>query len=206
MSGVRARKTPVQDRSAATVEAILEATIQVLRECGQDRLTTTKVAQRAGVSVGTLYQYFPDKAGILYAVLESFLVKVEQSLKVACQSVHGEPLERMAAVMVEAFVEAKMRKKEASEALYRIGVTVEVTPLLKDLRRRSVGSIARMLGTLPGAAFDDVHAVAETVYGAMVGATRQVLEAGAAPKMVRQLKEQLVVLVEAYVGAAAGRG
>jgi AcrR family transcriptional regulator len=154
--------------------------------------------------VGTLYQYFPDKAGVLYAVLESFLVKVEQSLKDACESVHGEPVERMAAVMVEAFVEAKMRKKEASEALYRIGVTVEVTPLLKDLRQRSVGSIARMLATVPVVALNDVTAVAETVYGAMVGATRMVLEAGATPKMVRQLKEQLVVLCAAYLGAACG--
>jgi AcrR family transcriptional regulator len=55
------RKTPVQERSTVTVEAIYEATFQVLLAVGPDRLTTTRVAERAGVSVGTLYQYFPNK-------------------------------------------------------------------------------------------------------------------------------------------------
>ncbi|HEX3471637.1 MAG TPA: helix-turn-helix domain-containing protein, partial [Silvibacterium sp.] len=53
------RKSPVQARSTASVSAILEATIQVLLDVGKERLTTTRVAYRAGVSVGTLYQYFP---------------------------------------------------------------------------------------------------------------------------------------------------
>ena len=63
------RKTPVQARSAVTVDAILSATIQVLLAEGQERLTTTRVAYRAGVSVGTLYQYFPNKQDLLRAVL-----------------------------------------------------------------------------------------------------------------------------------------
>jgi AcrR family transcriptional regulator len=49
------RKLPVQARSAASVEAILKATIQVLLKAGKENLTTTRVAARAGVSVGTLY-------------------------------------------------------------------------------------------------------------------------------------------------------
>ena len=64
------RKTPVQARSTATVDAILSATTQVLLSEGQERLTTTRVAYRAGVSVGTLYQYFPNKQTLLRAVLE----------------------------------------------------------------------------------------------------------------------------------------
>ena len=51
------RKSPVRARSTASVNAILEATIQVLLHVGKERLTTTRVASRAGVSVGTLYQY-----------------------------------------------------------------------------------------------------------------------------------------------------
>src|SRR5215831_18074182 len=64
------RKTPVQARSAVTVSAISEATIQVLISHGGDRLTTTRVAERAGVSVGTLYQYYPNKESLLFAVAE----------------------------------------------------------------------------------------------------------------------------------------
>ena len=58
---LRPRKTPRQARSAATVDAIFEATIQVLLVEGEKGLTTTRIAERAGVSVGTMYQYFPHK-------------------------------------------------------------------------------------------------------------------------------------------------
>ena len=67
------RKTPLQARSTITVEAISEATIQVLLTNGADRLTTTRIAHRAGVSVGTLYQYYPNKQSLLFAVLENHL-------------------------------------------------------------------------------------------------------------------------------------
>ena len=62
---LKPRKSPVQARSSASVEAILDATIQVLLSVGKERLTTTRVAMRAGVSVGTLYQYFPNKSTFL---------------------------------------------------------------------------------------------------------------------------------------------
>lgn len=64
------RKTPIQARSTVTVEAISEAAIQVLLSHGAERLTTTRVADRAGVSVGTLYQCYPNKQSLLFAVLE----------------------------------------------------------------------------------------------------------------------------------------
>ena len=71
------RKSPVQARSAASVDAILEATIQVLLGVGKERLTTTKVALRAGVSVGTLYQYFPNKSALLQAALRRHMEAVK---------------------------------------------------------------------------------------------------------------------------------
>jgi len=60
------RKMPVQTRATVTVGAICEATIQVLLSHGPDRLTTTRVADRAGVTVGTLYQYYPNKPSLLF--------------------------------------------------------------------------------------------------------------------------------------------
>src|SRR5579862_5736285 len=67
ISAFEPRKTPIQARSAVTVEAISEATIQVLLSHGTERLTTTRIAERAGVSVGTLYQYYPNKQSLLFA-------------------------------------------------------------------------------------------------------------------------------------------
>ena len=63
---ISSRKRPKQARSTELVAAILEAAAQVLAEEGASRFTTARVAERAGVSVGSLYQYFPNKAAILF--------------------------------------------------------------------------------------------------------------------------------------------
>ena len=75
------RKSPVQARSAASVDAILGATIQVLLQVGMERLTTTMVALRAGVSVGTLYQYFPDTSALLKAALKRHMDEVTAAME-----------------------------------------------------------------------------------------------------------------------------
>ena len=67
---VTARKPPQQLRSRVTVEAILDGAIRVLEQEGSLALTTTRIAQVAGVSVGTLYQYFPHRKSILDALQE----------------------------------------------------------------------------------------------------------------------------------------
>ncbi|XYD08606.1 TetR family transcriptional regulator [Methylobacterium sp. NMS12] len=64
--GISKRKQPRQARSSDLVAAVLEAAAQVLAEVGAERFTTARVAERAGVSIGSLYQYFPNKAAILF--------------------------------------------------------------------------------------------------------------------------------------------
>jgi AcrR family transcriptional regulator len=71
------RRKPRQARSLATVDSILEAAAQVLQRAGHDGFNTNAVAERAGVSVGTLYQYFPDKDAILVAVARREMTKSE---------------------------------------------------------------------------------------------------------------------------------
>ena len=83
LSGFEPRKTPIQTRAAVTVDAISEATIQVLLKQGVNRLTTTRVAERAGVSVGTLYQYYPNKQSLLFAALADHLDSVAAALEAA---------------------------------------------------------------------------------------------------------------------------
>jgi len=64
--GVSSRKQPRQGRSHDLVAAVLDAAVQVLTTEGERRFTTARVAERAGVSIGSLYQYFPNKASILF--------------------------------------------------------------------------------------------------------------------------------------------
>lgn len=78
------RRQPVQQRSAKRVEQMLDASAELIDEMGYDALTTTLIAKRAGVAVGSLYQFFPDKRAVVQALtqrnLERFLVAVNERL------------------------------------------------------------------------------------------------------------------------------
>src|SRR3569623_874590 len=81
---VKPRKSPRQARARVTIDAFVEASTQLLLERGYDRFTTARAAERAGVSVGSLYQYFPNKAALAAAVIdracEAFLLALDQAL------------------------------------------------------------------------------------------------------------------------------
>jgi AcrR family transcriptional regulator len=196
------RKAPVQTRSVITVEAISEATIQVLLRDGTDRLTTTRVAERAGVSVGTLYQYYPNKQSLLFALLEDHLGKVSSAMEAACARARGKPLAEMMKEVVEAFVDAKMARADISTALYRIAAEVGGPALAKLLGQRSQKALEAMLRTAPDVELRQEKFAIQTMFAAMAGTTRSVLEAGASPAMVRNLREHLVLLCQSYMAAA----
>ena len=201
-----ARKTPIQARSAVTVDAISEATIQVLLSQGADRLTTTRVAERAGVSVGTLYQYYPNKHALLFAVLEGHLLRVALALQNACEQYRGRPLTEMVKGVVEAFVDAKMERTDISIALYRIAAELGGAELMKQNSEQSQKALKAMLRTAPDASFIQLDFVVQMILSAMAGATRSVLESGTAALKARRLREELVLLCQSYLAAVARRG
>src|SRR5262245_13790282 len=131
------RKTPVQARAASTVDAISEATIQVLLKDGVDRLTTTRVAERAGVSVGTLYQYYPNKQSLLFAVLADHLDSVASAVERGCEQARAKPVAEMMRTVVEAFVAAKLERADISLALYQIAADIGGPALAKRMSQRS---------------------------------------------------------------------
>jgi len=192
---------PVQARSAATVQAIFEATIQVLLRDGSDRLTTTRVAERAGVSVGTLYQYYPNRQALLFAVLEDHLGKVATAVEDACLRARGRTVAEMMREVAEAFVDAKMARPDISTALYRIAADVGGPALVRRMGERSRKALEAMLRTAPDApACQDRFAI-DTLFAAMAGATRSVLESGGSPAMIRKLRSHLVLLCQSYAAA-----
>ena len=125
------RKTPVQARSAASVSAILEATIQVLLSVGKERLTTTRVAARAGVSVGTLYQYFPNKSALLQAVVKRHFSEITNAIEAVCHEQKGKSLPEMATALVTAFLDAKMKDVNTSLALYSVSGYVDAAKIVR---------------------------------------------------------------------------
>src|SRR5579864_4857779 len=74
------RKLPSQKRSQDTVAALLEATARVLERDGFDRASTNRIAEAAGVSIGSLYQYFPSKEALVAALVERHMAEMRRVL------------------------------------------------------------------------------------------------------------------------------
>ena len=199
------RKQPRQARSQVTVDAIFEATIQVLLSEGPQRLTTTRVADRAGVSVGTLYQYYPNKQALLYAVLQRHLVRVGDAVEAAARSTLHAPLAAMVAAVVEAYVRAKTERVDEARALYAVAGEIDSMALVNDVGRRNRAAISAMLATASDARFDDLALTTFMFSTAMVGPTRAMLEGRAPPRMLRALRGQLESLCLAYLEREASR-
>ena len=192
------RKTPQQSRSVATVEAIYDATIQVLLKEGPDRLTTVHVAQRAGVSVGTLYQYFPNKQALLFAVLERHLLRTVKAVEEACAANHFQPLEGMVDALVNRFIDAKLVDRDTSVALYRIAGETGGSLIVERTRKRYEAAMTAMLQTARLPASADVNFMAHMIYLTMAGALRGHLESKAPLRMTGKLRQHLARLVVAY--------
>ncbi len=195
------RKTPQQSRSVATVEAIHDATIQVLLKNGADRLTTVRVAQRAGVSVGTLYQYFLNKQSLLFAVLERHMLRTAKAVEDACARNHFQPLEVMVEELVNRFVDAKLVDRDTSVALYRIAAEAGGDLIVDRTRKRYEAAIKAMLQTAKLPLSADVNFMVHMIYLTMAGTLRGHLESNAPLRMTRKLREHLAKLVVAYCRA-----
>jgi AcrR family transcriptional regulator len=197
------RKSPVQARSAASVEAILEATIQVLLSVGRERLTTTRVALRAGVSVGTLYQYFPNKKSLLQAALKRHLDEVANAMERACREQKGRGLREMATALITTFLEAKMRDAKASVALYSVSSDVDGAKIAQQMGARTNKAILEMLESADEPLRRDPQMIVSMLQGAMAGVSRRLLESGSPEKEVDALREELIFLVGAYLEASS---
>ena len=195
------RKTPQQSRSVATVEAIHDATIQVLLKDGADRLTTVRVAERAGVSVGTLYQYFPHKQALLFAVLERQMLLVAKAVEDACATNRFQPLEVMVDKLVNRFVDAKLMDRDTSVALYRIAAEAGGSFIVDRVRKRCQAAMTAMLQTANLPVSADVNFMTHMIYLTMAGTLRGHLESNAPLKTTKRLREHLAKLVLAYCQA-----
>lgn len=122
---ISSRKQPQQARSTELVAAILEAATQVLAKEGAQRFTTARVAEKAGVSIGSVYQYFPNKAAILFRLQSDEWQQTTELLRRILEDVRKPPLERLHA-LVHAFI-----RSECEEAGMRVALN-DAAPLYRD--------------------------------------------------------------------------
>lgn len=122
---ISSRKQPQQARSNDLVAAILGAAVQVLAKEGAQRFTTARVAEKAGVSVGSLYQYFPNKAAILFRLQSDEWCQTSDLLRAILEDRRKPPQERLR-LLVHAFVHS-----ECEEAAMRVALN-DAAPLYRD--------------------------------------------------------------------------
>lgn len=111
-----ARKRPEQDRSRSTVDAIVDAAARILVKDGYDAFTTNRVADKAGVSIGSLYQYFPNKDALLSELMRRHTNDLEAGITTMAEHAQRAPL----AEFVRAAIEHNVRSHLIDPVLHRV--------------------------------------------------------------------------------------
>lgn len=198
---LKPRKTPRQARATVTLDAIFEATIQVLVVDGPHRLTTTRVAKRAGVSVGTMYQYFPHKQSLFYAVNKRYLDVLAEKVEAYCRARQSASIGQMVEGLVTTYWSAKAERPEVTRALYRSVAELDNQQLIEAFARRTDAATAAMLSSASDADFADLPTVNLTLLATIFGTVRNVFERDLSAPEISAVLRQLALMCVAYLDA-----
>jgi AcrR family transcriptional regulator len=198
------RKRPHQARAIVTLDAIFEATVQLLVAGGIQRLTTTRVAQRAGVSVGTMYQYFPHKQALIYALNERYLEVLAAKIEDTCRAQEGAPLEQMVEALIDTYWQVKTERPEVTRALYRSVVEIDNEALIAAFAARVDAATTAMLDSAADAAFTDLHTANLTLVTVIFGTVRNAFERNLDQEAADGLHRHLILLCRSYLWAVVG--
>lgn len=209
------RKRPTQARSHATVDAIVGAAARVLVRGGYEGFTTNAVAARAGVSVGSLYQYFPNKEALLAELTARHVAALEQSFEAVVARIAEAPLAELVAALIEAnvavhLVEPELHRVLSAEipalgpldarAAYARRVSERVRALLE--RRRAETTVE----DLDLATYVIVRAVEAAVHEAVVERPRDLASGAVAREVTRLILGYLTVGAQPTTRAATRSG
>jgi AcrR family transcriptional regulator len=206
---LKARKRPRQERSRTTVDAILRAAAQVFAARGYAATTTNHIAARAGVSIGSLYEYFPSKDALLVALTEAHLAEGESILERAgadAMARGGDDLEQV----VRRFVEGMVTFHERDRALHR--VLFEEAPFprhfrkrLADIEARVVTLVEAFLRAHPGVTRRDPALGAAVVVHVVEALTHKLVVHDTPAVPVDTWVDEMTGLVMAYLTSGANR-
>jgi AcrR family transcriptional regulator len=202
---VSSRKQPQQARSTELVAAVLEAATQVLAKEGAQRFTTARVAERAGVSVGSVYQYFPNKAAILFRLQSDEWRQTTEMMSNILADVDKQPMERLR-LLVRAFI-----RSECEEAEMR-GALDDAAPLYRDAPEAQAAKAsgegifeAFMQEVLPNSP-KPVRALAADLITATLGAVgKEFSESPRTSAEIKRYADGMADMFGAYIGELVRR-
>lgn len=196
---VTARRTPRQARSAETLERILDAAAQVFSRHGYASGTTNRIASEASMSIGSLYQYFPNKDAILLALARRHVRATADQLR-ACFVEHHDP-DTLIPVVIDAMVDVHAADAALHEVLFEQAPrSAELVAELAVLEEELVVAVASLLREAPEPIAPErvvdvarvLVATVESLVHRLVATSRPVMD-------VRRFRDELVTMVHGYV-------
>ncbi|MWP38500.1 TetR family transcriptional regulator [Rhodobacter sphaeroides] len=164
-------------------------------------LTTTGVTERAGVSVGTMYQYFPNKQALVYALNERFLTTLAERVEATCAQMQGRPIADSAEALIDTYWAAKTERPELTQALYRSVAELETDALLHAFAARVDKATTEMFCRASDFEVPDAAEVNLLLTTVIYGSVRNAFERGLGPEEISGLKSGLKAMCRAYLVA-----
>lgn len=188
MAAKTARRRPKQQRAQATRDLIFEAAAQILEREGEAGFNTNRLAERAGVSVGTIYQYFADKEAILFAMGQAEQARIDaDAVRVAAKGVSREEMLRLS---VRRFI----RAFEGLPKTRRAVVKAMVARKGAETMGREIDRAAYLLPAGRGMSRVDAFVLSRTI----VGTVRAAVLEGYGDLHTRAFEDALMRLVRGY--------
>ncbi len=197
---ILARKQPKQERSTQLVAAILEAAIRILQAEGAQRFTMARVAEKAGVSVGSLYQYFPNKESILFQLQrEEWLATTALLEKILAPS-ETPPLTRLRQA-IRAFFQSEWDEAELRVALEDAAPLYRTAPEAQVHRKNASRFVEFFIAELLPAASRKERAFAmDVVKTTMSAIGKQISEEGRSRADVERFADAVGDMLAGYFG------
>lgn len=152
---MKSRKSPKQSRSKITVEAILQATTHILLAGGAKALTTNHVAERAGVSIGSLYQYFPNKESLIAALIDQHVQQEIDCLSAVIDEWQGELNESLFRKLIQTIIQIHLDDIDLTKLLHQQVNSLECREALRKATRLFEQVIAALLAKKMDKSADD---------------------------------------------------
>ncbi len=143
------RKRPLQARSVETVEAILTAAARILVKDGYDATTTNKIATKAGVSIGSLYQYFPSKESIVAALVERHRTEMHRVIAARLGQHQGHSIRENVRALLEVVVEVKRLDPKLHRVFVEQVPRIGELPAIFDVNQQLAVAITAVLESRP---------------------------------------------------------
>lgn len=193
------RKQPRQARSNDLVAAILEAAVQVLTKEGAHRFTTARVAEKAGVSVGSLYQYFPNKAAILFRLQNDEWRQTSDMLRTILGDSATTPHQRLR-TLVHAFIRSECEEAATRQALSDAAPLYRDAPEAQETRdgaRRMM--LAFLVEALPQATDAERSLAGDLISMTLGSVGKRVSDTPRSPAEISAYADALTDMLSAYL-------